>query len=46
MMGIYFAKKWKAQRFGKIIKKMSEILTNQKLSIVSVIHKVSYSSSS
>jgi len=46
MMGIYFVNKWKSRRFWKIINKMSEILTNQKLSIVSVLHKVSYSSSS
>jgi len=41
-MGIYFANKWKSHRFGKIINKISGILINPRLSIVSVIHKVGY----
>jgi len=40
MCGLYSANKGKSQRFGKIINRMSEILNNKKLSIVSYIHKV------
>jgi len=42
MMGIYFVNKWKLQRFGKIINRISEILINQRLSTISIIHKVGY----
>jgi len=41
-MGIYFSNKWKLKRFGKIINIISGILTNQRLSTISVIHKVGY----
>jgi len=42
MFGLYFEHKWKFQRFGKIINRISGTLTNQRLSTTSVIHKVSY----
>ena len=43
MCGIYFANKWKSQRFRKIINKMSGILNTQRLSTISGIHNVGYS---
>jgi len=43
MWGLYFANKWKSQKFGKIINIMSGILNSQRLSTTSYIHKVDYS---
>ena len=43
MCGLYLANKWKSQRFGKIIHKMSGILNSQRLSTISDIHTVGYS---
>jgi len=43
MFGLYFANKWKSQRYGKIINRMSGILNDQSLSTVLVTHKVGYS---
>jgi len=40
MCGLYFSNKWKSQRFGKIINKMSKILNSQRLSRIPDIHKV------
>jgi len=37
MCGLYYANTGKSQRFGKIINKMSGILTSQRLSTISNI---------
>jgi len=40
MCGLYFANKWKYQRFRKIMNKMSGKLNSQRLSTISNITKL------